>query len=87
MKFNGLEIDKIMFNGLPVTSVMIDGVDLHKAKIYGVSWDKSENPVLTRTDDAIDMVANAGIDNQVVVNDFDSAEIYKGHYRCYRFLR
>lgn len=77
MKFNSLDIDKIMFNGLPVTSAMIDGVDIFKAKIYGVSWDKSETPTLIRTDDAVGMVANAGIDDQVVVNDFDAAEIYK----------
>ena len=47
------------------------------AKIYGVSWGKVDNPILTRTDDAIGMVANAGIDSTVVVNDFDNAEIYK----------
>lgn len=77
MKFNGLDIDKIMFNGLPVTSAMINGVDAHRAKIYGVSWDKSENPELTRTDDAVGMVANVGIDAQIVVNDFDTAEIFR----------
>jgi hypothetical protein len=47
------------------------------AKIYGVSWDKGETPDLTRTDDAVGMVANVGIDDAVVVNDFDNAEIYK----------
>ena len=47
------------------------------AKIYGASWDKTTTSTLTRTDDAIGLVANIGIDNQVVVNDFDNAEIYK----------
>ncbi len=48
-----------------------------EAKIYGVSWGKISSPILTRTDDAIGMVANAGVDAQVVQNDFDDAEIYK----------
>jgi hypothetical protein len=46
------------------------------AKIYGASWNKSDNPILTRTDDAIGMVANAGVDSGVVVNNFDTAQIY-----------
>ena len=46
------------------------------AKIYGVSWDKTAPPALTRTDDAVGMVANAGLDGGVVVNDFDTAEIF-----------
>jgi hypothetical protein len=41
-------------------------------KVYGVSWDKASSPVLTRTDDAVGMVAN--IDGQ---NDFSAAEIFK----------
>jgi len=43
-----------------------------KAKIYGVSWAKVANPVLTRTDDAIGMVAN--VNGQ---NDFLTAEIFR----------
>jgi len=46
------------------------------AAIYGVSWDKGSDPTLTRTDDAVGMVANAGVGDEIVVNDFDSAEIY-----------
>ena len=49
-----------------------------RAPIYGASWNKGSSPVLTRTDNAVGMVAAAGVDNQVVVNDFDQAEIYKG---------
>ena len=45
--------------------------------VYGVSWDKGETPTLTRTDKAIGLIANAGIDDQVVQNDFDSVPIYK----------
>ena len=47
------------------------------AKIYGVSWDKSSNTELTRLGASIGMVANVGVDAQVVQNDFDSAQIYK----------
>lgn len=51
--------------------------DNQSAKIYGVSWNKASSPTLTRTNDAIGMVANAGVDANVVRNDFDTAEIYK----------
>ena len=53
----------------------IDAVDTHT--IYGVSWDKGENPNLVRTDAAVGMAANAGVDNQTVRNDFDDAGIYR----------
>ena len=53
----------------------IDAIDPHT--IYGVAWDKSENPVLTRTDAAVGMAAAAGVDNQTVSNDFDDAGIYR----------
>lgn len=46
------------------------------ALIYGVSWDKSSVPTLTRTDDAVGMVAAAGVDMTPVTNDFDGAQIY-----------
>lgn len=48
-----------------------------KAKIYGVSWTHASSPTLTRTDDAVGMVAAAGVDAGVVTNNFDTAEIYK----------
>lgn len=44
--------------------------------IYGVAWDKSSNPTLIRTDDAVGMVAEVGVDNQIVRNDFDYAPIF-----------
>jgi hypothetical protein len=47
-----------------------------QTKIYGVAWDKSTSPTLTRTDDAVGMVANAGVGMTSVVNDFDTAEIF-----------
>jgi len=45
--------------------------------VYGVSWDKSATSTLTRTDDAIDMVAAAGVDAGAVTNSFDSADIFR----------
>jgi hypothetical protein len=47
------------------------------AKIYGASWSKVASPTLTRTDAAVGMVANAGVDSGVVTNNFDTAEIFK----------
>lgn len=47
------------------------------SKIYGASWTHASSPTLTRTDSAIDMVANAGLGTATVVNNFDQAEIYK----------
>lgn len=46
------------------------------ALIYGVSWGKTSSPTLTRTDDAVGMVAAAGVDMTPVTNDFDDAQIY-----------
>ena len=49
---------------------------LYEPPIYGVSWDGGENPTLTRMNASSGMVANAGVDSQVVRNDFDYAQIY-----------
>ncbi len=48
----------------------------HDPRVFGVSWDKSSSPLLTRTDDSVGMIANAGVDDQVVQNDFDYAPIF-----------
>ena len=45
--------------------------------VYGASWDKSSSPILTRTDSSVGLVANAGIDDQVVQNDFDNIPLFK----------
>jgi hypothetical protein len=50
---------------------------LYPVPIYGVSWNKGLSPILTRTDNAVGMVANAGVGTTAVTNDFDRAEIYK----------
>lgn len=44
--------------------------------VYGVAWDKSSNPTLTRINDSVGMVANVGVDGEVVQNDFDFVPIF-----------
>lgn len=45
--------------------------------VMGVYWNKTSNPVLTRTDDAIGKVAATGVDGALVTNDFDRMPIYR----------
>jgi len=49
---------------------------LYGDAIYGVAWDKGSGSVLTRTNDAVGMVANAGVGMTPVINDFDTAQIF-----------
>lgn len=44
--------------------------------VYGVAWNKGSNPTLTRINDSVGMVANVGVDGEVVQNDFDFAPIF-----------
>lgn len=46
------------------------------APIYGVYWDKSSDPTLIRTHDAVGMEAAVGVDGEWVHNDFDRADIF-----------
>ena len=60
-------------------STYITPAVLHETTIYpvfGVSWDGGENPTLTRMNASSGMVANAGVDDQIVRNDFDYVSIY-----------
>jgi len=50
--------------------------DVKVHDIYGASWDKSSSSILTRTDNAVGLVANVGIDDQVVQNDFDDTPLF-----------
>ena len=52
-----------------------------KLKKYGVKFTGS-NPVGKRTHDAVGMVANVGVDSEVVVNDFDSVPFYNRPVCC-----
>ncbi len=45
-------------------------------EIFGIKWDKSSVPTLTRTDDAVDLTANAGVGYSSVTNDFDKQPIF-----------
>lgn len=45
--------------------------------IMGAKWDKGESPNLTRTYGSVGMVANVGIDSQIVRNDFDGAPFFR----------
>jgi hypothetical protein len=45
--------------------------------IYGLSWDKTQFGAKIRTDNSVGMVANAGYDSYIPVNDFNHAQIYK----------
>lgn len=57
-------------------------------KIYGVEITKQANgdiqssPTLTRTDDAVGLTANASMDGNAVVNDFDTAKDWPRLIRC-----
>ena len=44
--------------------------------IYGASWTKVASPTLTRTDGAVGLVANVGVDDEVVRNDFNAVPIF-----------
>lgn len=44
--------------------------------IYGAKWEKVASPTLTRTDDAVGLVANAGVGYTSAVNDFDKLPIF-----------
>jgi hypothetical protein len=44
--------------------------------VLGAKWDKSEDPTLVRTDGAVGLIAQAGVDDEVVINDFDQMPIF-----------
>jgi len=45
--------------------------------IFGVEWDRSSSPSLTRINNSQGMTANVGVDDEVVTNDFDNADIFR----------
>jgi hypothetical protein len=45
-------------------------------EIYGAKWNKGEIPTLTRTDAAVEKVANVGVDFEPASNDFDDLPIW-----------
>src|SRR5690625_693115 len=64
-------IDELITNQREIINVMNSD-----KLIFGAYWDKSSNPSLTRTDAAVGMEADVGIDGQLVQNDFDKAPIW-----------
>ncbi len=44
--------------------------------VLGAKWDKSETPTLVRTDGAVGLIAQAGVDDQAVITDFDQMPIF-----------
>ena len=62
--------------GLSRRVVALEARQVESGLIYGASWNKGSNPVLTRTDSAVGMVANAGVGVATVVNDFDNLPIF-----------
>ena len=67
-----------MYLGSNEISEMYLGSNLiySSAFIMGVEWDKQADPTLTRIGRSKNFVANIGIGDEVVQNDFDSAPIY-----------
>ena len=56
-------------------------IENYKIKKYGVKFSGS-NPVGIRTYDAVGMVANVGVDDQIVQNDFDKVSFYNRPVCC-----
>lgn len=68
---NSEQIEQILSNQRQIINV------LNSDKlIFGAYWDKSSNPAMTRTDAAEGLVANAGIDGELVRNDFDKMPVW-----------
>lgn len=64
-------IDELITNQREIINTM------HSDKlIFGAYWDKGSSPTLTRTDAAVGLVANVGVDGELVRNDFDKMPIW-----------
>ena len=80
--YNGVEIVKPNDNFEELSLSTLENKIKHfTAKKYGVKFTGS-NPVGIRTFDAIGMVANVGVDDEVVVNDFDKISFYNRPVCC-----
>jgi hypothetical protein len=63
------------FNGNGGLNTRVALLENEKPVIYGALFEGSVSAG-TRTDDAVGMVANVGVDNEVVLNDFDSVPFF-----------
>ena len=70
-KINVNDIDKLLSNQNKIINVMQSD-----KLIFGVHWDKKSSPDLTRIDDAEGLVAEVGVNGDLVRNDFDRMPIY-----------
>ena len=80
--YDGVNLEKPNDNFEELSLNSLDNKIKHSsAKKYGVKFNGS-NPVGVRTYDAVGMVANVGIDDEVVVNDFDKISFYNRPVCC-----
>lgn len=80
--YDGAKIDKPNenFKELSLTTLN-EKFNIHESKKYGVRFTGS-NPVGVRTHAALGMVANVGVDEEEVVNDFDDVPFYNRPVCC-----
>ena len=69
------ETVKGVADDMDVQVIRIDKLEVAKIKKYGAKFTGS-NSIGERTDDAIGMVANVAVDDQIVVNDFDKVSFF-----------
>lgn len=74
VQLTGSKAEEIIENQYKTINIILHRTNL--GKIFGSTWDKGESPTLTRTDHAINAVAEAGVDMQNVRNDFDGFPIF-----------
>lgn len=82
-ELSGQEIDEGVKYALESREIIeglsekVNNLTLEESKIYGAQWDKSSNPVLTRTDHAANAIVNVGVDKEIVENTMDLSGIFK----------
>ncbi|ARK28804.1 hypothetical protein [Halalkalibacter krulwichiae] len=65
------KIEEILSNQKEIINVMNSD-----KLIFGIYWNKESSPQMTRTDAAEGLVANVGVDGELVKNDFDRMPIF-----------
>ena len=70
-QLTGSNIEELIFNQREVVNTLRSD-----KLVLGVYWGKTANPTLTRIDASEGLEANAGVDGQLVKNDFDRMPIY-----------
>ena len=70
-----MRVSYVNTNEIKKLNDKIDNIGVANIKKYGVKFTGS-NPAGERTDNAIGMIANVAIDNQVALNDFDKVSFF-----------